>query len=195
MPEATLRRWENLRDSLVNTDYHSRMLRFVGANLLEDRQGGEGNQVDPKLEEIRQLARESLDSPELLQREMDWLTTTKTTDGYRFGYELSMIDEGFTLLDSLIQHQSRPEEHFSLFFLGGYFAGMAERNADLWEAQIDALAVSTITQAWVCRLTWRSRMPSDRSGLRILQLAKSGVVSPEDFGVFVYGGRYPKTFA
>ena len=188
MPETTLQRLTKLRDSLINIDYHSRMLRFVGADLFEDRQGGEGNQVNPKVEEIQQLARESLDSPELLQREMDWLTTTRTADGYRLGYELSMIDEGFTLLDSIIQGQLRTEERFSLFFLGGYFAGMAERDAELWEVHIDALAASADTQPWVCRLTWRSRMPSDRSGLRILQLAKAGIVSPEDLGVFVYGG-------
>ena len=188
MPDATLKKWAKLRDSLIKTDYHSRMLRFVGADLFEERRGEEGNEVDPKLEEIQQLARESLNSPELLQREMNWLTTTTTADGYRFGYELSMIDAGFTLLDSLIQGQLRTKEQFSLFFLGGYFAGMAERDTDLWEAQIDALAASANTQEWVCRLTWRSRMPSDRSGIRILQLAQAGVVSPEDFGVFIYGG-------
>ena len=119
---------------------------------------------------------------------MDWLTTTGTADGYRFGYELSRRDEDFSLLDALIQAQLRTEEHFSLFFLGGYFAAIAERNTDFWEAKIGALAARADTQAWVCRLTWRSRMPSDRSGLRILELAEEGVVIPEDFGTFVYGG-------
>ena len=188
MPEATLRKWKQLRDSLVRTDYHSRMIRYVGTDLFEDRLDREGNGVDRKLEEIRQLAKESLDNPELLQKELDWLTTTGTADGYRFGYELSRIDEDFSLLNALIQAQLRTEEQFSLFFLGGYFAAMAERDADYWEAKIDALTAKADMQTWVCKLTWRSRMPSDRSGLRILQLAEEGIVLPEDFGTFVYGG-------
>ena len=188
MPEATLQKWKQLRDSLIRTDYHSRMIRYIGTDLFEDRLDREEDRVDRKLEELQQLAEESLDNPELLQREMDWLTTTRTADGHRFGYELSRIDEDFSLLDALIQAQLRTEEEFSLFFLGGYFAAIAERDTDLWEDQIGALAARADTQTWVSRLTWRSRMPSDRSGLRILQLAEKGVVRPEDFGTFVYGG-------
>ena len=188
MPEATLRKWKQLRDSLIRTDYHSRMIRYVRSDLFEDRMDREGNGVDRKLEAIRQLANESLDNPELLRREMDWLTTTETADGYRFGYELSRIDEDFSLLDELIQAQLSTEEHFSLFFLGGYFAAMAERNSDLWEARIEDLAARTDTQTWVCRLTWRSGLPSDSSGLRILRLAADGIVLPEDFGMFIYAG-------
>ena len=35
MPEETLRKWKQLRDSLIRTDYHSRMIRYVGTNLFE----------------------------------------------------------------------------------------------------------------------------------------------------------------
>ena len=48
MPEAVLQKWEGLRDSLVSFDYHSRIVRYVGANLYEDRFSDEDNVADRK---------------------------------------------------------------------------------------------------------------------------------------------------
>ena len=188
LPETVLQKWERLRDSLVSSDYHSRMVRYVGADLYEDSFDDENNVTDKKEAEIRKLARESLNSPNLLMQELNWLTTSKAVDGYRFGYELANLDLTSVFLDPLIEAQRKTEEQFSFLFLGGYFAGLAERDLDRWESEIEALADSSDTQRWVCSLTWRSRMPSEVSGQRIVRLAETGVVYPEDFGVFVYGG-------
>ena len=85
MPEAVLQKWERLRDSLIDSDYHSRMVRYVGADLYEDEFDDENNVIDKKKIEIKKIAKESLDSPSLLMQELDWLTTSKAVDGYRFG--------------------------------------------------------------------------------------------------------------
>ena len=138
--------------------------------------------------EIKKLAKESLDSPNIFVAELDWLTTSKAVDGYRFGYELAKLDLNSALLGPSIEAQRKTEEHFSSLFLGGYFAGLAERDLDRWESEIEALVDNSDTQRWICNLTWRSRMPSEASGQRIVRLAEEGVVNPEDFGVFVYGG-------
>lgn len=188
LPEDTRRKWERLRDDLVGFDYHSRMVRYVRTDLHEDRRDEDGNLVDQKLEKIRELAKESLENPAFLQKEMDWLTTTKADDGFRFGYELSKIDINSVFLTPLIDAQRKTEELFSLFFLGGYFRGFVERDPAKWEDKIEALANDPDTQGWICELTWRSRIPSEKSGLRILCLAERGVVLPEDFGIFAYGG-------
>ena len=188
LPEDTRRKWERLRDDLVGFDYHSRMVRYVRTDLHEDRRDEDGNLVDQKLEKIRELAKESLENPAFLQKEMDWLTTTKADDGFRFGYELSKIDVNSVFLTPLIDAQRKTEELFSLFFLGGYFRGFVERDPAKWEDKIEALANDPDTQGWICELTWRSRIPSEKSGLRILSLAERGVVLPEDFGIFAYGG-------
>ena len=188
MPETVLQKWERLRDSLIDSDYHSRMVRYVGADLYEDEFDDENNVTDKKEIEIRKLAKESLDSPSLLIQELDWLTTSKAVDGYRFGYELAKLDLDSAFLDPSINAQRKTEEQFSSLFLGGYFAGLAERDLDRWESEIEALADNADTQRWICSLTWRSRMPSETSGQRIVRLAAKGVVYPEDFGVFMYGG-------
>ena len=188
IPVATRRKWEQLRDSLVEPGYHSRMVRYVGAELFEESFDEEIRGADQKQEKITQLARESLENPGLLQKELDWLSTSKAADGYNFGYELSKIDVNSTFLVSLIQAQRNTREDYSLFFLGGYFAKLAERDSGKWEAEIETLANNPDTQRWICKLTFRSRLPSDASGLRILSLAETGVILPEDFGIFVYGG-------
>ena len=121
LPETTLRKWEQLRDQLSADDYQSRMLRYLATEFLEDSFDDDGNLVDQKLAVLEQLARESIEKSEMLLDQLHWITTSRATDGYRFGHILSTIDKETLLLGDLKQAQLNTQSDWSLFFWGATF--------------------------------------------------------------------------
>jgi hypothetical protein len=186
LPPQIRQRWEQLNDSLTGHDFSSLMRRYIGMDLLEDKFDEEGNQVDqtqPQIENLAQLAVENFD---LLRPELDWIVTTEAQNGYRFGYELGKRDRDFSLLPMLLEAQRKAKEKASIFFLGGYFHSLFEKNQQKWERILDSLSTDEKLNIWVPELTWRSGM-SNRAALRILNLAKRSIIGIEHFRMFGLG--------
>ena len=182
----TRQRWEQLRNELVGSGFHSLMQRYVGMDLFEDQFDEERNYSDQVQPEIEKLAQQAVDTPSLLQPELGWLVTMEAQRGYHFGHELGKRDDGFCLLPILLTAQRNASENTSVYFLSGYFCTIFDRNQPLWEEQLDALVDDTTLNVAIPELTHRSGL-TDRAGLRLLNLATNGIIGVSHFGIFVYG--------
>ena len=182
----TRQRWEQLRNELVGSGFHSLMQRYVGMDLFEDQFDEERNYSDQVQPEIEKLAQQAVDTPSLLQPELGWLVTMEAQRGYHFGHELGKRDDGFCLLPILLTAQRNASENTSVYFLSGYFCTIFDRNQLLWEEQLDALVDDTTLNVAIPELTHRSGL-TDRAGLRLLNLATSSIINSNHFGIFVYG--------
>ena len=94
LPEGIAIELAGVRDALVGTGYASRMRRYAGMDLLEDKIDRDGNETDPTASEIERLAKELLENPHALEEELSWLITHEAKNGYKFGYALGQLDEG-----------------------------------------------------------------------------------------------------
>ena len=72
LPPRTRQHWQRLMDELVGSDFHSLMQRYVGLNLLEDKFDEDRNYMDQAQPQIEKLAQQVVDTPSLLQPELDW---------------------------------------------------------------------------------------------------------------------------
>ena len=186
LPAEIRQDWEHLRDELVGSDFHSMMQRYVGMSLLVDQVNEDGTHVDQTQPHIEKLAQQVVDMPSLLQSELPWLVTTEATEGYRFGYELAKRDDGFSFLPALLEARRNVTDNTSEFFLGGYFRVVFERNLTHWESELDALVADATLNMLIPQITQYSGM-TDQAGLRILKLAKRGIIGINHFSVFSYG--------
>lgn len=186
LPVEIRQDWEHLRDELVGSDFHSMMQRYVGMSLLVDQVKGDGNRVDQAQPHIEKLAQRAVDMPSLLQSELPWLVTAEAREGYRFGYELAKRDDGFSFLPALLESRRNATDNTSEFFLGGYFRVVFEQDLTHWESQLDALVADATLNMLIPQITQYSGM-TDQAGLRILKLAKRGVIDINHFGVFSSG--------
>ena len=186
LPIEIRQRWEHLRDELAGSDFHSMMQRYVGMSLLVDQLDEDRNHMDRTQPRIEKLAQQVVNMPPLLQPELPWLVTTEAKDGYRFGYELAKRDDGFAFLPMLLEAQRNAVDNASEFFLGGYFRVVFERDVIHWESQLDALIEDATLNVRIPQITQYSGM-TDRAGLRILKLAKQGIIGINHFNVFSSG--------
>ena len=186
LPAEIRQDWEHLRDEMVGSDFHSMMQRYVGMNLLVDQVNEDGTPVDQAQPHIEKLAQQAVDTPSLLQSELPWLVTTEAREGYRFGYELAKRDEGFSFLLALLAARRNATDNTSEFFIGGYFRVVFERDLTHWESELEALVADATLNRLIPQITQYSGM-TDQAGLRILKLAKRGIISINHFSVFSYG--------
>ena len=186
LPAKTRQRWEQLMNELVGSDFHSMMQRYVGMSLLEDEFDEDGNHANQAQPRIEKLVQQAVDTPSLLQSELHWLITSEAQNGYRFGYELGKRDDGFTLLPTLLDAQRNAATNANVFFLGGYFRAIFDKDRSLWEEQLDTLIEDTKLNIAISGLTRCSSL-TDRAGLRLLKLATNGVIDVNHFGIFSYG--------
>jgi hypothetical protein len=181
------KRCERLREELTGKDYSSQLKRYVSMDLLTDKFDEDGKRVDQVQYQLEKLAQQSIKNKEQLKAELSWLMTTEAENGYFFGYEVGKRDADFSLLPTLIEALKRTKDNVSAFFLGGYFKAMFEKDRELWENKLNALAEDQALNTWVPELTWRSGM-TDRSAIRVLELAKGGIIGVSHFRMFQYGG-------
>ena len=187
MPAETRELWNQLMDKLVTPDFQSMMRRYVGMELLTDLQRDDDqNYADLAQPKIETLAQQAVETPSLLQSELDWLVTAEAKKGYDFGYHVAKRDNGFTLLSDLLEAQRRAGENASAYFLGGYLCALFETEPSLWEVQLDALIDDAKLRLLIPELTYRSGL-TDRAGMRLLKLANGGIINVNHFGFFAYG--------
>lgn len=187
LPIDVRKSFEELKDKITGNDFSSLLKRYVAMDLLEDQFDEKGNQVDQTQTKIEELAQQAFENKEILLPELDWLVTVEARNGFRLGYELGKRDNKSEFLPILLQAQRNKKENASVYFLGGYFRAIRERKQEEWESQMDALMEDKIISICIPELTWRSGM-SDRAAMRILKLAKEGVISFKQFQIFSYGG-------
>ena len=185
LSDKTRQRLEQLKDELVGSDFHSRLQRYVGLALLEDKYDADRKPVDPVKSHLEALSQQAVKDPSLLQSELHWLVTTEAKKGYHFGYEIGKRDDGFSLLPTLIDAQRNAGENASVSFLGGYFRALFDSNVDEWEKQLDALVDDTTLNVAIPELTKCSGL-TDRAGLRVLNLAENGIIGINHFETFTY---------
>ena len=187
LPDDIKQRWEHLKDELIGSDFHSLMRRYVGTNLRVDAFDENKNYFEEGHPQIHTLAQQAVEEPHLLQSELQWLVTAEAHNGYTFGYQLGKKDDRFVILPTLLEAQRNAGENASAFFLGGYFRTLFERNVTEWEKQLDTLAEDNTLNVLIPDLTYRSGI-TDRAGLRLLKLAKEGVMHINSFASF-FGSR------
>ena len=187
LPDDMRQRWEQLRDELVGSDFHSMMQRYVGMNLLVDAFDENENYFEEGHPQIHTLAQQAVEEPHLLESELPWLVTTEAYNGYAFGYQLGKKDNGFAMLSTLLEARRNVVDNASAYFLGGYFRALFDSNVAAWEAQLDALVDDTKLNLLIPELTYRSGI-TDQAGLRLLRLAEKGVMPINSFALF-FGSR------
>ena len=182
----TQQQFEKLRDELVGSDFYAMMQRYVGMDLLEDKSIEGQEPTDQVQSHLETLSQQAVDNHHLLQSELHWLVTTEAQNGYRFGNELGKRDDRLDLLPMLLDAQRNTGDNASVYFLGGYFRAIFDRDVLQWEEQLDTLIDNTILNVAIPEITYRSGM-TDRAGLRLLNLATSSIINSNHFGIFVYG--------
>jgi hypothetical protein len=180
--------WELLRDNLTGKDFPSLMKRYVGMDLIEDKFDEDRKRIDKVGEYIDNLVERIITENSLLESELLWLVTQEAANGFRFGYKLGKKDKNFIFLPMLLDAQRKviKNKNASDYFLGGYLRALYEIKPDQWESLLDKLAKDKDFASWVPNLTWRSGI-TNRAALRILNLAKKGIVNAVHLRIFGYG--------
>ena len=186
LPTDVKDRWRTLRDALVGTGFRALMERYVAMDLLEDKFDDDGQQVDKAGPKIEELSAEVQRDPSLLDTELPWLVTNAAKNGFRFGYALGMGDSNWSHLPRILGAQRNASDTSSAFFAGGYVRALRERDTELWERTLDAVASDERLRASLPELTWRSG-PTDRSMHRLLDLARRGLIPAASFHMFAFG--------
>ena len=175
-------------DNLLGNDFSSLMKRYITMELSEDRSNDGVVILDKREGPIRKLVQQVLIKPELLQPELPWLVMQEAKMGYRFGYELGKQDTKLIMLDELLNAQRSVADSpdASDFVIGGYLKAIFERDLGKWEEVMDDISKDHKLAKWITYFTWRSGM-THKAALRILILAKSGVLKAQNFAAFSIG--------
>ena len=182
----TRQRWEQLREELVGSDFPSMMQRYVGMALHSDLFDENKNYLEHGPPQVHSLAQQVVETPSLLQPELQWLVTTAAQNGGNFGYALGKRDDGFSLLPRLLDAQRDAGENANGFFLGGYFRAIFHSDVAQWEEYLDAVSEDTTLNVLVPELTRYSGL-TDRAGLRLFNLVQKGAIPPDSFRFFIAG--------
>ncbi|MBI5099779.1 MAG: hypothetical protein HZB30_11135 [Nitrospirae bacterium] len=186
LTEKTRKGWEKLRNDLTGTDFSSLLKRFVGMSLVEDDYDLEGKRTNLSEKRIKELAEQAKNDISLLKPELKWVVTNDAQNGHSFGYELGIIDNNFSLLPLLLKVQRNSGENGSVFFIGGYFRALFEKEQKTWEKELTALAGDDTLNKWLPEIIWRSGM-SDEAASLLLNLARKEVIKINQFKIFTYG--------
>lgn len=187
LPADVVHRLIDVRAKLVGNDYPSKLKRYAGMDLLEDRYNENGTESDDRQVVLVELAKQSVTTPDLLIPELNWLVTTEAENGYSFGYELGKTDIANALLERISHAQRMCQSNCSLLFLSGYGRSTYERDPLTWEKYIEGLAINGISAQWIPELLWRSGSVPERLIDLLNKLVEEKRVSPEHLGKFAYG--------
>lgn len=179
--------WERVRDSLIGSDYHSRMKRYVGMYLSEDFVGDSDARTRQQQTKFQELIIDSFDHLEQLRQEIPWLVTDSAINGYQFGYALAKRDSKFHLLAEIVDCQKNVVGVSGLYFLAGYLRGVSEFHPQSWEELMDKFAENPTTATWVPTLTLRVGQISPQAARRVIQVLEDWSMPVELLDQFTYG--------
>jgi hypothetical protein len=185
LPETTAKKVKVFRDQLIGKSYHDLMVRYVMVDLLEDHLKDGEKAAKNK---IRQLAIKSIDSPELLENELNWLITNQAKNAYFFGRMLGDIDEKnqlFTRIRQLIEESKGS----SILFYSGYLSALKIRDELLYRQTIDKWLIANIATTTILEIIWRSGA-SDWDAAVIIKMLKENRIAPAQIQMFLYGAWF-----
>ena len=152
MPEETRKRWGDLLGTLEGDDFHSRLTRHVGMDLVADRLDDKDEPIEVPEKELQELAKLAWENVDLLAPELEWLVTTDAKKGYQFGHELGKYDDNLSLLTDILEAQRFVKENGSAYFLGGYLRVLIEKDEDGWDNLLDTMTTDDQLKPWVPEL-------------------------------------------
>lgn len=133
-----VKKLERLQNSIVGSDFHSMMKRYVGMDVVVDFKRGITNENDVRKKEIDNLTSISL-NPEILEPELKWLVTNQAKNGFTFGYELAKKDKSYSLLKMMLDALKKSGNDGNGFFIGGYLSNIFENDTKRWEKELDVI--------------------------------------------------------
>lgn len=156
-PEA-IARLEDLQSQITGDGYPALMSRYVKMDIMTYL--ADKNNADPREEEIKELAKESLDVDKL-RSQLDWLVTDAAKHGQEFGYELSSLDESRRLLPTILDAQRESGESGNGVFLSGYLLKIREADKNRWNAIMREISDDKKLLRFFVELAWRSGITDD----------------------------------
>ena len=157
---------------MVGVSFQSRLQRYAGMDLLQERLDSNGKEFNRTEEDIRKLSAEALASPEELRSELEWLVTREAKNGYRFGYALGQLDAERRAWPDIRDAYLAAGQDFNDYFIGGYLRAVFEREPRIWESIISEMADEERKLEYLPGLIWRSGI-NDNIASSILGLAKA----------------------
>lgn len=185
---------KELYESIVYQSFETRLKRFVGMRFhFEDRPSP--NDVNEPLsnvaEEIRNLARDACESPELLRPNLDWLITSAERS-WDFGNELGDADKETKWWEEIVRvHQVLVTEGKAIF-LAGYLVAISKRSQTEFEERLCEIAKLPELAQLVPQLVGCMEF-SERSTELITELLDTGELSPEKLDALQYSPTLKET--
>ncbi len=184
MEHDLLKKIKELNSHLSEASFSTRLKRYVGLNLLEDRYSRDGKQFDKTSIQHEKLAEEINKNPGLLVNEIDWLVTKLAANGYEFGRKIALQDTNFSLWE-LIYNAWLSNENAVDYFIGGYLSEVYKANIQKWESLINQISEGS-GASQLHFLIWRSGMTRNSAELLLIN-AKKSLFPLSDFKIFIYG--------
>ncbi len=184
LDEPTLHRLQKLQEQLSGLDFSSRLHRYVGMIIWDERiEDDDLQQLD---QHVSQLAAEALSNRDALRAEYTWLFSSEAEDAGAFGSALARQDPDRTLLEELIDELRRAGENGNIGLLSGYLSVVNKEDCDLWERTLDQLAKDAVLAAHLPAITRQSGI-SRRAAERVLKVVRNGLASPLEFRHWCWG--------
>ncbi len=186
LPTDIVENWRQFEKKLTGVDYHSKLIRYVSMDILEDEIDENGYRIDLVIPKLKELAEESLKDIKQFEGELNWLVKSEGRNCFKFGHELSLLDKDHQILKLLIEYQTRNSPDANDFLLGGYLNGVFIKNPDQRDSILESMAENKRIRNYIIGLIWRSGL-TDRSGLMVVELIKRGGVDYRLLNTFMYG--------
>jgi hypothetical protein len=187
LPEDLRKGWESFKVELTKTDFSSLLKRYTGSIFIEDHYDANRNYTDQSDLIFQQLAEKVLENPKLLNPELGWLVTSNQYKTTYFGNTLGKFDVNNIFLSPIIEAIDKENQFGELYFLGGYFRALFERDYRNWELTLEKLSENSERNYILAQIVARSGL-SEKLLIKILELAKKGVINPSEF----YSLRFSK---
>lgn len=176
---------QQLEEQLVGKTYADRLHRWVGQLSSGDQRMALGSDRQSFQDEVTELAREAIESPELLLPEFHWLTSDDAPNASAFGFHLGKLDADrhwFSKLEELAL-QDRGILLLASYLNGRWAAGdgeWVEGCLEEWAQREPAMAEVVLQATWALP-------PSAEALQRILKLVNNGWLDRSRLGSFYFG--------
>ena len=178
---------KKLEKNIVGGGYSSLMKRYVRMRIFMDWTENTKESVQSRDQQIRELARMSMDLSNLTQ-ELSWLVTNDAKYGLVFGYELAKQDKCYSLMQVILDALQNAGDVGSGFFVGGYFARLHETDVELWESTLDCIYENSLLIRHLPEITFRSGL-TDRTAYRLTCAIKEKKISYDCLAFFRFSGK------
>lgn len=175
--------WEKLKLRLTPQDFPSLLKRYIGPTQIQDHYDENGNYIDNTEQRLEELAKQGIADTSLLLSEFDWLIASDDYKTSIFGYLVGKNDTNFSLLSNILETLKKEQQIVGIYFVGGYFRALNERDPEKWEVSLENLSKESKSLSILAELTSRSGF-SEKAIIRVLELAKMGLIGPQDLYTF-----------